>query len=1419
LKEAKERFVDLAQLVFDVNTEKLKLAKEAIDALAKSMGTLNKVSAEDAKSAIAAAKAKEAEAKAAVQLAKAKEAETKAALVAAKVNTENVKTSLAQESANRKVVAELEKKAAAEEKATQAAIKSQQTASSSLSVLERQKSILDFMTQGYSKGQSSVLAYAKATGALTDELNQIGVVMQTQRKLQGNDPFDKSMSGLVALKNQYGEIREAMRQYNAESALTRNQTRELTRDKERIIELMKSKEGTTFTDIKNAIKEYNTAYTEQARKVNTLITAEKERERSQRDHANAIRNVQAAEERLFATVSHINDGLSQNANLNERAALAVGSYERNLRLAGITGEAAAAKLQKFKAAQAQITASENKRMGDYIARGVSVQMGDIGVSLASGQNPLIVMIQQMDQIRGLISQAGRDGLDLKNVMNSAFSQIVSSVKEVGIAVGTFLGGAFELVGKKAIFFDTQMQLLEKGRKYVAGITGETSLLTKAFDFAAASIRSLAVVAGATVIATFASVVIAMGQTIKANNEATSSLLQYGAVLGITRDELLATANETAKLGATSNDMKSFFAELIKGGLSSKDSLGVAGKAATEFSSVTGESLSEIAKRYSDLGKDPVKVLTELAKNTGLVSVATLETINSLVKQGNILEANKQAVELYSSALQQLATDQYNALSPLEQLWIQVKIAGGDAWESIVKFANNSMIVDALKGIAISAVAVVAVLREMGQTAISAYSALANPFNISKVWEDYKYQIAIIRKESSDLVDGIIFGKGGVDTTGRQQNAQGAAGYSEAKKAEESLSKFSEKGTKDKKYQEDVKDIVLAYTKAISNAVGDQARMNKLAKDYELAMKGAREERDKGSDRRSQAENEAIATARAALKTRIGDEVAAAKVEETIYANRLKMLEEFNKQSLLSIDDYYSGQKNAVDEWLVTQDKYFKSQIEIYEDAKKKAVLGKDREAIQGKINDLIAKQAENEAKAGAASTEIDVKKLASLEKYRKLQEDINLQVLELNGNLGDSAGAKFDLQNIDAINAANTEHNTVLKEKLKLLRDEAVNKAEGRKSAQETINSLKLEGQIAKENLVTQQKAYDLALKQGVITPEVYRTKTTQNTVASAGLQNQMGNGDANSIALAGIGESLKGFTTLADGIAKSIGTMFSSLTDGIASSMAASIIAGESFGAMMQNLSKNVLQELLSSLIKVGIQWAVVQLLGDDSSKKDEERAEATATNLGVALAAIAAVTIASEMAATAMTTAWTTPATLVSLASFGANGPAAAAGIGEAFAATEAGSAAGKFYDGGYTGAGEKYEPAGTVHKGEIVWSQEDIAKAGGVGIVESMRKGNSGYADGGIVSPSFNSLSMPRSNSQSNSSGVNVKVENYGTSKDFEVEQLSANEIRIIARDEAKNIVRKETPSVVASQIKNPNSSVSKSLNQNTQTQRRR
>lgn len=66
-----------------------------------------------------------------------------------------------------------------------------------------------------------------------------------------------------------------------------------------------------------------------------------------------------------------------------------------------------------------------------------------------------------------------------------------------------------------------------------------------------------------------------------------------------------------------------------------------------------------------------------------------------------------------------------------------------------------------------------------------------------------------------------------------------------------------------------------------------------------------------------------------------------------------------------------------------------------------------------------------------------------------------------------------------------------------------------------------------------------------------------------------------------------------------------------------------------------------------------------------------------------------------------------------------------------------------------------------------------------------------------------------------GLNVTIQNYGTSKTYDVQQISESEVRIIARDE----VAKGAGKAAAADLSNPNSEMSKGINRNYQTERRR
>lgn len=79
-----------------------------------------------------------------------------------------------------------------------------------------------------------------------------------------------------------------------------------------------------------------------------------------------------------------------------------------------------------------------------------------------------------------------------------------------------------------------------------------------------------------------------------------------------------------------------------------------------------------------------------------------------------------------------------------------------------------------------------------------------------------------------------------------------------------------------------------------------------------------------------------------------------------------------------------------------------------------------------------------------------------------------------------------------------------------------------------------------------------------------------------------------------------------------------------------------------------------------------------------------------------------------------------------------------------------------GGYTGHGGRLDPAGIVHRGEVVWSQADVARYGGPSVVDAMRRGYPGYAEGGLVTPvSMNIPMLPANTNAAAPAGPTISA----------------------------------------------------------------
>lgn len=337
--------------------------------------------------------------------------------------------------------------------------------------------------------------------------------------------------------------------------------------------------------------------------------------------------------------------------------------------------------------------------------------------------------------------------------------------------------------------------------------------------------------------------------------------------------------------------------------------------------------------------------------------------------------------------------------------------------------------------------------------------------------------------------------------------------------------------------------------------------------------------------------------------------------------------------------------------------------------------------------------------------------------------------------------------------------------------------------AQKALKSIYDETIGAVRQLKLDQDALNLAYEAGWLGLDEYNSRLTDLGIKALELKMMMGDATfADSLTL-GLAKVVEGFDGVLSGLSDSFGTFFTGITDGFANSIGRAIVYGEDLGAALHNVAKSALSELISGLVKLGIQWVLMNTLGSSLQ----------------AAAGAASAAVAGGVAA-----AWAPAAAMAALATGGANaGPAAAALSGTtALASTLAAVGGVGFMQGGWTGDMPANQVAGVVHGKEFVFDA-DSTKAIGVDNLEAMRRNSrSGSSGGGRTAANNNAV--PK-----------ITINNMGTPQDYKVESISRDEIVLIAQDQ----VRKETPKVVAGDIANPNSRISKSLSANTRTQRNR
>lgn len=230
--------------------------------------------------------------------------------------------------------------------------------------------------------------------------------------------------------------------------------------------------------------------------------------------------------------------------------------------------------------------------------------------------------------------------------------------------------------------------------------------------------------------------------------------------------------------------------------------------------------------------------------------------------------------------------------------------------------------------------------------------------------------------------------------------------------------------------------------------------------------------------------------------------------------------------------------------------------------------------------------------------------------------------------------------------------------------------------------------------------------------------------------------------------ELREGFVSLNSVITTTLASAVTQFTNGLSNSIAQCIVQGKSFKESMASLSRTILTDVIASFIKMGIQYVATKLLMLATDK---------AVQTGTAVTA--------EATAASMTTAWYTPALLASVATMGGAVAAGTVALSTAIlagtvantatsAAGSAGSASSSYADGGYTGDGGKYEPAGIVHKGEYVFNKESVDRIG-LSNLESIRRGDQSVTTNSVNNAinNYNTSNNTTNNTSGGSSDIRI------------------------------------------------------------------
>ncbi|MBV1814529.1 phage tail tape measure protein [Pseudomonas viridiflava] len=319
-------------------------------------------------------------------------------------------------------------------------------------------------------------------------------------------------------------------------------------------------------------------------------------------------------------------------------------------------------------------------------RQLPAQFSDIFTSLAGGQNPLLVLIQQGGQIKDSFGGIGPT-LDV-------FGNKVKSILGIGGGIGAaadaaenFSSGA-KAAGDSAEAAGQGLGAMAEGANTAADASKNAKEAAAALNAATPPLTiSLGLVVGASLAAAAAVGAMIYGyvQGSKETDVFSKSLILTGNAAGTTAGNLAVMARQVASVNGTIGEAAASLAQIVNSGTIASGSFKTVADAAAAMEDATGKAVDKTVAEFAEIGKDPVAAAKKLNDQYNFLTASVYSQIVALKQQGDTIGAAKLLTDTFADTI----NDRTGEITKNLGLWER-------GWKAVGDETKNTL--DAIKNI-------------------------------------------------------------------------------------------------------------------------------------------------------------------------------------------------------------------------------------------------------------------------------------------------------------------------------------------------------------------------------------------------------------------------------------------------------------------------------------------------------------------------------------------------------------------------------------------------------------------------------------------------------------------------------------------------------------------------------------------------